>query len=378
MAAATCWRECNESWGMLFMALELGSTRWKLAMGATRAQRVRLRTIRAGDLAQLDQEIAAAKGRFGLPAAAPVRSCYEAGRDGFWLHRALLAHGVDNVVVDPSSIAVDRRLRRAKTDRVDATKLVTQLMNAAAGDRRGWREVRVPSVQAEADRQLQREWETVREDRTRIRNRIQGLLVTQGVHVTLTATFLQQLDAVRLWDGSPLPPALRARIDREWRHLQAVEARRNALCRTRRARVTRSRDVVAQHTRQLAQLCGVATNGALTLTTELFAWRGFTNGRQIGAIVGLTPTPYRSDQMVLEQGISRSGNRRVRALSIELAWAWLRYQPHSALSRWFERRFGHHGRARRIGIVALARKLLIAFWRYLDQGVVPEGARVKA
>jgi transposase len=378
MATTTRSAECTATTATLFLALELGSTRWKLACAVTHTSRPRLRTVPAGDLAALSRELTAAKQRFSLGPEAPVRSCYEAGRDGFWLHRALSAVGISNVVVDPSSIAVDRRQRRAKTDRLDASKLVTQLMNAAAGDRRGWREVRVPSVAAEADRHLQREWDTVREDRKRIRNRIQGLLVTQGVRVPLTAKFGTRLEAVRLWDGSELPEALVARLQREWLHLREVEARQTVLRRARTARVRTTSDTVAQQTRQLARLCGVATNGALTLTTELFAWRGFTNGRQIGAIVGLTPTPYRSDQTVVEQGISRSGNRRVRALSIELAWAWLRNQPRSALSQWFEQRFGHHPRARRIGIVALARKLLIAFWRYLDQGVVPEGARLKA
>ena len=378
MTTTTHSAECTAMPATLFLALDLGSTRWKLAFAVTRATRPRLRTVRAGDLATLWHELAEAKQRFGLEPETPVRSCYEAGRDGFWLHRALTAHGVSNAVIDPASIAVDRRLRRVKTDRIDASKLVVQLMNAAAGDRRGWREVRVPSVEAEADRHLQREWETVREDRKRIRNRIQGLLVTHGVQVPLTAGFSARLATVRLWDGSVLPEALIARLQREWSQLQQVTARQTILRRARTARVQTGSDTVAQQTRQLARLCGVATNGALTLTTELFAWRGFTNGRQIGAIVGLTPTPYRSDQMVVEQGISRSGNRRVRALSIELAWAWLRYQPTSALSRWFAHRFGHHGRARRIGIVALARKLLIAFWRYLDQGVLPDGARVKA
>ena len=251
-------------------------------------------------------------------------------------------------------------------------------MNAAAGDQRGWREVRVPSSEVEADRHLQREWDTVREDRKRIRNRLQGLLVTQGVRLPLTTGFAARLATVRLWDGRALPAALIARLHREWIQLQQIEARQTVLRRARMTRVQTRSDAVAHQTRQLARLCGVATNGALTLTTELFAWRGFTNGRQIGAIVGLTPTPYRSDQTVVEQGISRAGNRRVRALSIELAWAWLRYQPSRALSRWFEQRFGHHGRARRIGIVAVARKLLIAFWRYLDQGVLPAGARLKA
>jgi transposase len=378
MTTTTRSAECTAMTATLFLAMELGSTRWKLAFAVSRATRPRLRTIRAGDLTALWQELTAAQLRFALGPETPVRSCYEAGRDGFWLHRALSAHGINNVVIDPASIAVDRRQRRAKTDRLDASKLVAPLMNAAAGDRRGWREVRVPSVEVEADRHLQREWETVREDRQRIRNRIQGLLVTHGVHVPLTAGFGTRLATVRMWDGSVLPEALIARLQREWSQLLQIEARQRILRRARTTRVQTRSDVVAHQTQQLARLCGVGTNGALTLTTELFAWRAFTNGRQIGAIVGLTPTPYRSDQTVVEQGISRSGNRRVRALSIELAWAWLRYQPASALSRWFEQRFGQHGRARRIGIVALARKLLIAFWRYLDQGVLPEGARVKA
>lgn len=377
MTTTTRPAECTAVASTLFMALELGSTRWKIAFAVTRAMRPRLRTMAAGDVAMLRREVDLAKQRFRLSAETPVRSCYEAGRDGFWVHRALTRQGITNVVIDPSSIAVDRRQRRAKTDRLDATNLVMQLMNAAAGDRRGWREVRVPSLSVEADRQLQREWETVREDRKRIRNRIQGLLVVQGVREPLTARFAQQLETMRLWDATPLPAELVARLQREWTQLQHVDARLQTLRRARAARVRRS-DTVATQTRQLAAVRGVATNGALTLTTELFAWRQFTNRRQIGAIVGLTPTPYRSDQTVVEQGISRSGNRRVRALSIELAWAWLRHQPASALSRWFEHRFGHHPRARRIGIVALARKLLIAFWRYLDHGVLPEGAQLKA
>ena len=364
----------------LFMSFELGSTTWKLAFATTRVMRPRLRTITARNLEQLRTEITRAKERLGVPTDAPVRSCYEAGRDGFWLHRALLAAGVHNVVVDPASITVDRRARRAKTDRIDATALVTQLMNAAAGDRRGWRELHVPSEQAEADRHLQREWEVVRDDRTRLRNRIQGLLATQGVvGLELTAQFDDQLTAARLWEGRPLPAKLVARLARDWGQIQQVEARLATVKRLRRERVAKDQtDVVAMQTRQLAQLRGIGLNGALTLTTELFAWRGFTNGRQVGASIGLTPTPYRSDQRVVEQGIGRNGNRRVRALSIELAWSWLRWQPDSELSRWFHARFGQHGRARRIGIVAVARKLMIALWRYVETDTVPPDAVLKA
>lgn len=359
----------------LFMALELGSTTWKLAFATTRAVRPRIRTITAGSLSQLRTEIAVAKTRLGLAADTAVRSCYEAGRDGFWVHRALVAEGIHNVVVDPASITVDRRARRTKTDRIDATALITQLMNAAAGDRRGWREVHVPSVQAEADRQLQREWEAVRDDRTRLRNRIQALLATQGVSLDLSGHFVDHLRDVRLWDGTALPAELVARLERDWTQLQQVEDRRTQLTRLRQTRVADDRtDVVAVQTRQLAELRGIGVNGALTLTTELFAWRGFRNGREVGASIGLTPSPYRSDQRVVEQGVSRCGNRRVRALSIQLAWSWVRWQPDSALTRWFHARFGDHGRARRIGIVAVARKLMIALWRYVETGTVPDGA----
>ncbi|MET0215446.1 MAG: IS110 family transposase [Vicinamibacterales bacterium] len=378
MTTETRRAECSGSLGPVFMALELGSQKWKIACAVSLGSRPRVVQIAARDLERLFVEIARAKMRFGLTAEAPVRSCYEAGREGFWLHRALTAHGVVNVVVDASSIAVDRRARRVKTDRVDATALVIQLQHATAGDRRGWREVRVPSEQAEADRHLQREWETVGDDRKRIRNRIQGLLATHGLTLPLTRHFAMRLEQVRRWDASPLAPELIARLAREWTQLQQIEARQQQLRRLRRLRVHEQDDVVARQTRTLAALRGMAENGALTLTTELFAWRGFTNGRQIGAIVGLTPTPYRSDQQVVEQGISQSGNRRVRTLSVELAWCWIRWQPGSALTRWFYQRFGTHARARRIGIVAVARKLLIALWRYLEHGTLPEGARLKA
>jgi transposase len=364
--------------GVLFMALELGSKHWKLAFAVGLGHRPRTVRVPARDVARLREEIARAQTKFGLPADAPVRSCYEAGRDGFWIHRALTACGISNVVVDPSSIAVDRRKRRVKTDRVDATALVIQLQHALAGDRRGWRELRVPSVEAEADRHLQREWETVREDRKRIRNRIQGLLVLHGIVLPLTKRLPERLATTSRGDGGPVPAELIARLERESTALQHVEARLQVLRRARKQRVEGENDAIAQQTRALAELRGIGTNGALTLTTELFAWRGFTNGRQIGAIVGLTPTPYRSDQTVIEQGISQSGNRRVRAVSIQLAWSWLRRQPDSALTRWFYTRFGTHARARRIGIVAVARKLLIALWRYLEHGVMPEGAVVKA
>jgi len=331
----------------------------------------------ARDVCRVWKEVARAKTRFGLSAEAPVCSCYEAGRDGFWLHRALLAHGVTNVVVDPSSIAVDRRARRAKTDRLDAIALVTQLVLADAGDRRGWREVRVPSVEAEAARQLHRERETVRQALRAVDNRIQGLLLLYGVTGRARRLTPEDVRALRDWAGGPLPEAVQARVAREAEAGQALASRLRLVDRDLHARVKTDTDVVAQQARTLTRLRGVGELGAVTLSTELFAWRAFTNGRQVGAIVGLTPTPYCSDQSQREQGISRSGNRRVRTLLVEMAWAWVRWQPLSALTHWYQARFAQHGRARKIGIVALARKLLVALWRWVDQGVVPAGAIVR-
>ena len=292
----------------VFLALELGSTRWKLAFAVTRASRPRLRTVPAGDLAALWREMAAAKQRFALEPDTPVRSCYEAGRDGFWLHRALSAHGISNVVVDPSSIAVDRRQRRVKTDRDRCLET-----GDATDECRGRRSARVARGPGAVGRGRSRSAPAAgmgnRPGGSEADSESDAGLArhARASGVPLTAGFAARLATVRVWDGGELPAALIARLEREWIQLQQVEARQTVLRRARTTRVQTRSDTVAHQTRQLAQLCGVATNGALTLTTELFAWRGFTNGRQIGAIVGLTPTPYRSDQTVVEQGISRSG-----------------------------------------------------------------------
>jgi transposase len=342
------------------------------------AQRARIRTIAAGDLTALEREITLARARFGLAADGPVRSCYEAGRDGFWLHRWVGAHGVENVVVDSSSIEVNRRARRAKTDRLDVGKLLQLLMRHAAGERRVWSVVQVPTPEAGAARQLTREWQTVRADRTRLRNRLQGLLASQGIRAPLTARFLEDLPTWQTGDGRPLAPAWRERLAREWAQLQAIEARRAALAAAREAAVATGEDRVAMVARQLCTLRGVAEASALLFSAELFGTRTFQNGRQLGALTGLVPVPYRSDQQVLDQGISKAGRAELRQIGIQVAWGWLRWQPESALAQWFQQRFGGAGRSRRIGIVAVARKLVIALWRFVDHGVIPEGARLKA
>jgi len=361
----------------LYLAFELGSTKWTLGFTHAPAQRPRVRTIAAGDLRALEQEMLSAKARFGVPLEAPVQSCYEAGRDGFWLHRWLLDHGVTNVVVDSSSIEVNRKARRAKTDRLDVRKLLALLLRWTAGERKAWSVVHAPSPAAENDRQLTRELEAVRDDRTRVRNRLHALLATQGVRLALDRHFDAALATVQTGDGRPFPSALRERLRREWAHLQIVETRLATLETLRDERIAHGTDRVAQVARQLVTLRSVGEASAAVFSAEMFGTRVFHNRRQVGALMGLVPVPYRSDQRVQDQGISKAGRGSLRGLAIQIAWCWVRWQPDSALTRWFERRFAAAGkRARRIGIVALARKLMIALWRYVEQGLVPEGARL--
>jgi transposase len=242
-----------------------------------------------------------------------------------------------------------------------------------------WSVVPVPTPEAEAGRQLTREIATVRSDRTQVRNRVQGLLATQGIRCELTRAFLERLASLETGDGRPLAAAWQDRLAREWAHLQAIETRLAELERTRDAAIAAGADRVAQVAQQLCQLRGVGETSAAIYSAELFGTRTFANGRQLGALTGLVPVPYRSDQRVADQGISKAGRAELRRLSVQLAWCWLRWQPDSALAVWFTRRFAAAGgRSRRIGIVAMARKLVIALWRFVDQGVVPDGAQLKA
>lgn len=359
----------------LSVAFELGNTDWKLGMTIALESAPLVRTMPSRDLLRLDAELARAKAHFGLPLAAPVRSCYEAGRDGFWLHRALLSRGIANVIVDSSSIEVNRRRRRTKTDRLDACKLVTMLLRAAVGEKTVWSVVNVPTVAEEDRRQVHRELLFARRDRSRHTNRIKGLLANHGVPLASLRELPTHLTTARLWDGSALPPLLVARLEREGETTRAYTTRIRALKHERRALLRVSDDPAIAQVRQLNQLRGVGIDGAWLYVMEFFAWRQFRNRRQVGGLAGLTDTHYQSGDSHHEQGISKAGNRWVRALAINTAWAWLRYQPQSALAQWYRRKFGHgNSRLRKIGIVALARKLLIAFWRYLETGVVPEGA----
>ncbi len=376
--AATCRDQYSRVGPQLFLAFELSGSNWKLGFTIGHAQRPRERNIRARDLKALEWEIGRAKERFGLPEDAPVLSCYEAGRDGFWLHRYLESAGVQNLVVDSSSIEVNRRRRRAKTDSLDVEKLLTMLLRYHGREKKVWHVVHVPTVEQEDHRQLHREMMALKKERTRHINRIKALLAGQGVRMQVRKDFLQQLDATRLWDGSRLPEGLKALLKREHKRFQLVEEQIAELETERMEAIQNSRRPDVQMVRDLLRLRAIGVNSSWLFTMEFFGWRKFRNRKEIGALSGLTPTPSQSGSSYREQGIGKSGNRYVRAMAIEIAWGWLRYQPESKLTQWYEERFARGGsRMRRIGIVAVARKLLIELWRYLETGVIPEGAVLK-
>jgi transposase len=361
----------------LLLAFELSERTWKLGFTTGLGQQPRIRQIPARATDRLVEELARAKARFKLPADAPVISCYEAGREGFWLHRWLVAHGVSNHVIDSSSIEVNRRARRVKTDRLDLGGLLSLLARHQQGDRR-WRVVRVPTVAEEDARQLHRTRETVQQDRNRLINRLKGLMITQGLTLPVDANFATQLETAQLWDGTPIPAGLKARLQRGWAQLKFLNGALEELDAERAALTADPETTMGRYVNALPTLRGIGPIGTWTLATEIFGWRQIQNGRQLGGLVGLVPAPYQSGESAHDQGISRAGNTHVRRLMVQLAWGWVRYQPDSALTQWYQGKFGRGSRRlRRIGIVALARKLLIALWHYVEHGEIPEGAIVK-
>lgn len=360
---------------VMFMALELSAAKWKVGTTVGFGQKPRERSVDAADLEALSEEIEKAKRRFGLPSDVRVVSCYEAGRDGFWIHRWLKAQGIENVVMDPASVPVDRKKKRAKTDRLDLGKLIRCLIRWFGGEPKVWSVVQAPSVKDEDDRQLHRELRALKSEQTRHMNRIKSLLISQGVKIPARNDFVELLRTCRVWDGSLLPKHMVSRLEREYQRLQVVREQIRHLEMERREMLRKSLDEKVEKVRQLMRLRGLAYNSSWLFVMEFFGWRNFTNRRQVGSLAGLTPTPFDSGDMDRELGIDKSGNPRVRTMAIEIAWCWLRFQPQSELSLWFQRRFGNGGkRARRIGIVALARRLLVSLWRFTDQGVVPAGA----
>ncbi len=376
----------------VFVALELSRSLWLVAINAPGSDRISKYRMTAGDAAALLNVLARVKGQAERHNDGPVRivSIYEAGLDGFWVHRLLEANGVESHVVDAASIAVNRRHRRAKTDRIDVEMLLRTLMAWARGERRICAMVHPPSPTEEDERRLTRERGTLVTERVRHVNRIKGLLATQGVfdYEPIHKDRRQRLEKLCRWDGEPLPSHLRTELLRELDRLElvmsqlaALEAERDSILQAAQAMAAgvahepTSKPAVGS---QLLRLRGIGPEFASVLALEAF-YRKFANRREIAAYSGLTPSPWQSGGIDVEQGISKAGNARLRKTMIQLAWLWLRHQPGSDLSRWFHQRVGDkRGKIRRITIVAVARKLLVALWRYVTQGLVPAGAELKA
>ena len=360
------------------IAWELSKADWKLGVLLPGAQQMSRFTVKGGDLAAASARLAAARAK-AAKSGLPVRilSCYEAGFEEHWLHRWLDGQGVVSHEVDPSSIEVNRRARRAKTDRIDLARIMRAFLAYLRGEPLACSIVHVPTSEEEDDKRPSRERERLLKERTAHTNRIKALLHAQGIRDAkpLARDFPRQLESARTGDGRALPPRLAAEIARERERLVVVDKQIAAIEAQNKAE--RQKAAPGSSTAKivrLAQFKGLGITDGRVLVKEVF-YRRFDNRRQVGACVGLTGTPYSSGEVERDQGISKAGNRRARTAAIELAWRWTRWQPDSELTRWFKARVGDgKGRVRRIAIVALARKLMVALWRYLETGVVPTGA----
>ena len=358
----------------LYIAFELSFKKWKL--GFSNGDRHRIKTIAARDWKALLLEIEQAKGKLRCSSDCEVVSCFEAGRDGFWIHRALMQEEINSKVIDSASIEVSRRKRKVKTDRVDVNGMLRLLIRHGNGEKQALHVIRVPSVEEEDQRRLNRERDRLIKERGAHSARLKSLFIAHGIKLEKMSDIKHLLPTAKAAViGYDLPGGLKAEIAREVERFEMVDRQIKELERQQKERASTEDSKVIRIINQLCMLKGVSWQSSWGLSTEFFSWRAFKNSKQVGACAGLTPTPYDSGDSTREQGISKAGNKRIRKLMVELAWLWLRYQPKSTLSLWFEKRFGSGGkRMRRIGIVALARKLLIALWRYVEHGALPEGA----
>lgn len=375
--------------GAIFVSLELSRSKWLVtSLSPGGGERMSRHEVAGGDLAGLldhfarlrERAFARTGGRHGIV------SVQEAGLDGYWLHRALEAEGVESHIVDAASVAVSRRRRRVKTDRIDGEALLRTLLAWKRGEPRVCSMVRVPSLEQEDARRLSRERKTLVGERQAHVNRIKGLLAAQGIRdfEPLRRDRRARLEALHTADGRPLGIHLKAQIERELDRLELliaqiarIEAERDALLQAM-DEAARSANAAPAATTMLLELVGIGAEFTTVLWHEgLF--RHFDNRRQLAAYAGLAPTPWQSGSIDREQGVSKAGNPRLRTTMIQLAWLWLRHQPESALSRWFKQRVERNGgRQKKATIVALARKLLVALWKYVAAGIVIEGAVLKA
>ena len=371
--------------GAIFVSLELSRSTWLItSLSPGGGEKMSKHQVRGGDIAALLARFAElkAKALARTGKSFPLVVIQEAGLDGFWIHRALVGEGIESHVVDPASIATSRRRRRAKTDRIDGEALVRTLLAHKRGEPRVCAMVRVPTPEEEDRRRLCRELKSLIGERVRHVNRLKGLFFAQGIgdYEPRRSDRRERLDGLRTGDGRPLPEHLKALARRELdviellnAQIEEVKAGRDALLAAARATASPPAPVA-----MLLGLKGVGPGFAGALWSEgLF--RHFDNRRQVAAYAGLAPTPWQSGRVDHEQGVSKAGNPRLRAVIVEMAWLWLRHQPDSALARWYRDRVRRDGgRMRKVAVVALARKLLVALWKYVTAGVVIEGAAMKS
>lgn len=385
----------------VYLGLELGMDKWVLCFYDGHRQRLVTLMDERACVVELVLAWGKVKKKWHLGADVGLVTCYEAGRHGFWVHRELESQSVKSHVVDSSSIEMARR-RRNKTDKTDAMKLARLLARFERGETNALRVVRVPTVNDEDERRPHREIFRLKKERTGLTNRIKGILFLCGVRLRkINGKFKEWLEGARQVDGSPIPAHLKLDAQHTYerwcltnKHLDEIKAARNERLRAQRAREQPDKkpkaskhahaqpvcanDPVAAMVLRLQELFGIGEESSWLLVAEFFGWRKFKNRRELAGSAGLVPTERTSCSIHYTDGISKAGNPRVRWMMQEIAWGWLKHQPDSALARWYREKFGAGGkRNRKVGGVALARRLLIDLWRYLEQGVVPDGARLK-
>lgn len=369
--------------GAIFLSMDLSRTTWLLtSLSPGDGERMSKHAVRSGDVAGLLARFSQLKDKVRLRTGqvVPIVVVQEAGLDGFWIHRLLQDEGIESYVVDPASIAMSRRRRRAKTDKIDGESLVRALLAYKRGEPRVCAMVKAPTPQEEDRRRICRERKTLTAERVRHVNRIKGLLFAQGIsdYEPLRRKRRERLEELRTGDGRPLPQHLKAQIGRELDRLELILQQIRSVETERDALLSPSKNGAPAPGAMLKSLKGIGPEFAGVLWSEGL-YRSFSNRRQVAAYAGLAPTPWQSGSVAHEQGVSKAGNPRLRTTMIQLAWLWVRHQPGSILAQWFHQRVQFNGgRIRKVLIVALARKLLIAFWKYVTAGIVPEGAEIVA
>lgn len=357
----------------LYTSIELSSKTWRLALSAG-GRKIRQRKVPFGALSLLRREVEEARRGFRLPVGCRVLFVQEAGRDAFWIHRELEGLGWESLVIDAASVRVNRKSRRPKTDRIDAKLLVSELVRYNRYDASAWSVVRVPSREAEDQRRPTRELRRLINEKTQHEGRIRSLLIQQGIKVSSWSTLEERLDGLRSPAGQGLPPRLKLEVGRELERLKLVKAQIEGIKKEQEEEVKAPKTKRARVAAKLQRLKGIGIRISTVTAAEVFSWRTFRNRKEVGAFPGLCGNPYNTGISVREQGIGKVGNRQLRALLIEAAWCWVRWQPDSDITQWYQRRWAHDPRRKKAGIVAVARRLLIQLWHYVEHDVMPKGA----